>query len=615
MAKKSRSRTRVSPGLSGGAVKVGPPPLEDVPAVPRAAVLALAAALALAGAWAYSTSFRGVLVLDDIRAIARNETIRSFSSALSPAGESTVAARPVANLSFAINYALAPPDARNAFVAGPQAGPSEADAVRRNLWGYHLVNLLVHLAAALALFGVVHRTLAAAGRLKPCPTDPRPREVFTSSALRLPPSAWVAFVIALLWVVHPLHTESVTYVVQRVESLMGLFYVLTLYCAIRAWEGPRARWWTALAIVACALGMGTKEAMVGAPFVVLAWDWLFARRPLRPRLPLYVGLAATWLLLAVLVTSQYRGASVHLGEGMAWRYLATQAGVIRHYLRLSFVPAPLVFLYTWPLERSFAAVLPQTLLVGGLALLTAGGLVRRHPLAITGAWFFVVLAPSSSLLPIVTEVAAEHRMYLPLASVVACVVIGLFLGGRWLLRRVEPGGVALRAAFAAAVVAVLAVAGVFAEMTRERGRDYWSEESLWRDTVEKQPANVRARTAYGVTLFNRGKLAEAEEQLRAAIVLDPMDATAIGRLGGVLAARGQLDEAIARLQRAADLTGRRDPFVLMMLASAQGQARRFGAAAASAAEAERAARAQGRAEMATELARRAAGYAEMARRW
>ena len=111
--------------------------------------------------------------------------------------------------------------------------------------------------------------------------------------------------------VHPLTTAAVTYIVQRVESLMALFYLLTLYCSIRASGQTRTGWWTAAAIASCALGMGTKEVMVTAPVMVAAWWWLFvpaddkgARRRARTLIP---GLFLTWAVLAFLVAGERRG--------------------------------------------------------------------------------------------------------------------------------------------------------------------------------------------------------------------------------------------------------------------------------------------------------------------
>ena len=509
----------------------------------------LALLLAVLAVWAYWTSFDGVMVLDDGRAIIRNPTIRTLwplSTPLSPPAASTVAGRPVANLSFALNYALAPPDAREAFSpGGGAAAPGTAALFRRNIRSYHLLNLLIHLAAGLALFGLVRRTLLS-GRL---------RARFESSATGL------AFAAAALWLVHPLQTSAVTYVVQRVESLMGLFYLLTLYCAIRARDAQRPRAWAAVAVAFCALGMATKEVMVTVPLVVALWDWVFSdRNERRVRWGLVGALAATWVVLAALHIRYTSGPTVDLSPAIVWRYVLTQAQVITHYLRLALWPSPLVFLYEWPLATSLGAVAGPAALMVALAALTAVAVVRRAPAGFAGAWFFLILAPTSSVLPIMTEVAAEQRMYLPLAGVVALVVIGVWVGLEALAGRfIGNARVRGRTALAIAAVAAGALVIVFGLGTRVRNRDYSSEERLWGDTVEKQPENRRARINYSDALVSAGRLIEAEMNLRRAAELDPADALARAKLD---AAREKLDEAIMLREREAasrpdDATARR----------------------------------------------------------
>ena len=389
----------------------------------RYATLAAVVSLLAAGTWAYSNSFDGVLVFDDLISITANPHIKSLwplSSSLSAPRDVTVAGRPTAAFTLALNYALAPADVRDALTPpGPGAPPEDAERFLRNIWGYHALNLAVHLLAGLALFGVVRRTLRA----------PALRERFGEDST---PLAWL---ITLVWLLHPVHTEAVTYVVQRVESLMGLFLLLTLYCAIRAAEpGRRSPWWAAASVLSCAIGMGAKETMVTAPVLVVLWDHLLGRGRnagpeqgpwWRVRWPLYAGLAATWVVLAVLVAGNPRSGSAGfgLGDWTWWSYLRTQAGVVVHYLRLAAVPWPLVFDYGWPRAESWASVMPHALLLAGLLALTALAVVRRHPAGFAGAWWFVILAPTSSILPIPTEVAAEHRMYLPVAAVVALAVL------------------------------------------------------------------------------------------------------------------------------------------------------------------------------------------------
>lgn len=509
-------------------------------------VVLSAVLLIAAGAIAYANSFAGVLVLDDVRAIARNSTIRTLwplSSPMSPPGESTVAGRPVANLSFAVNYALAPSGARDVFEPeGPAALPGQQARFLDNVWGYHALNLIIHLASALLVFGIVRRTFLSK------PLSERFGGRFASAATGL------ALVTSAVWVVHPLNTAAVTYLVQRVESLMGLFYLLTMYCAIRVSSGGRV-WWTVGAIVACALGMATKEVMVTAPVVVALWLHVFGNVRDRSVRPLIVGLAATWLVFAALVWHEHRAASIDFTGVTTWSYLLTQAQVIVHYLRLAFVPHPLVFLYTWPLASSVTDVLPHAVLLIALAALTLVGLVRRHPLGFAGAWFFVILAPTSSVVPIVTEVAAEHRMYLPLAGVVACAVALAYATWQHAARRLPQGNDARqprqhKLGITIAAIATMVIVAFGIVQTRERNRDYWSAEQLWRDTVEKQPQNQRARVAYGEALAAARRYPDAETQYRAAVDLVPGDPIALVRLGSVLAAQRKLDEATPFFERA-----------------------------------------------------------------
>ena len=343
---------------------------------------------------------------------------------------------------------------------------------------------------------------------------------------------------------HPLTTSAVTYVIQRAESLMAWCFLLTLYCGMRAWTGPR--WWMAAAVTACAAGMASKESMVAAPLVVVMWDYVFSDTGgswpslLRRRSTLYLALAATWVLLAVLVSGGHRPDAAGFGfpEWPWWRYLATQAEVIAHYLRLSVLPSPLVLDYDWPPAGIAAAAVPA-LLLSGLLFVSVVTFFRRRPIGFAGVAFFLALAPTSSVLPIVTEVAAEHRMYLPLAAVIAAAVVGAFaLLGR--LRLSPRWGLAL------AGVLIL----IFSSLTLARNRDYQTLEAIWRDTVAKRPANARARHNYATTLLAQGRFREAEDHLRVALQLQPRHAEAMGALGTALCAQGRLDEGIDALQAA-----------------------------------------------------------------
>jgi tetratricopeptide (TPR) repeat protein len=390
--------------------------------------------------------------------------------------------------------------------------------------GYHAVNLAVHLATALLLFAVVRRTLQS----------PQLRARFGAVA------ALAAFAAGLIWVAHPLNTETVTYVVQRGESLAALFLLLTLYCAIRDWM------WAAVA--ACALGMGSKETMIVAPALVALWDYFFGEGGAR-RWRLYGALAATLVVVFIPMLSETQGRTVvsrllgytprAAGDTWTpWSYLLTQSGVITHYLALAFKPWPLAFdYYDWPRALSPADVLPQALLMSALFALTVFAVLDRHPLGFAGAWFFLTLAPTSSILPIPT--AAEHRMYAPLAAVVATAVVSLFA--------------VVRARPFVIVTTTLVLGLGLASVTRARNLVYASDETLWRDTVARRPGNARARVNYGIDLMKRARYADAEAQMRAALPLE-MDpetrAQASLQLGSALAAQRRFDEGIAFIERA-----------------------------------------------------------------
>ncbi len=188
-----------------------------------------------------------------------------------------------------------------------------------------------------------------------------------------------------------------------------------------------------------------------------------------------------------------------------------------------------------------------TLLLGA----TVFAIVGRQPWGFLGGWFFATLAPSSSVLPLATEVAAERRMYLPLAALVVVAVLGVYLLGQRvfvaLIADARSRRMVARVTAAALVATVVAVLGM---TTSARNRDFWSDERIWQDTVEKRPTNSRARVSYGVDLYAARRLPEAERELREAVRLKETSAPAHANLGSVLCSLGRLDEGISHLERA-----------------------------------------------------------------
>ncbi len=550
MSKKSRARAaaRTAPkaATSAKASAIGgtsPPQKLPVHFAHRAILLA-GGFIVLAALAAYHNSFSGPFVFDDVPGIKENLSIHHLWQSLTPPHETRrdsglpVAGRPIVNLSLAVNYAFGGLDP----------------------WGYHAFNLLVHTLAALTLFGIMRRTLECGrGALTP--------QLSRSRGEGTPPTE-LALAVALLWVLHPLQTESVTFISQRAESLMGLFYLLTLYCFVRGVDetgkrqearGERSEdtasasssrlpvrrplassLWSLACVFACLLGMASKEVMISAPLIVLLYDRTFVagtfREAWRKRWRLYAGLASTWLLLGYLVAStRGRGGTAGFGANITWwPYALTQFRAIVHYLQLSLWPHPLVFDYGTALATRPAEIVPYAVIVLLLLAGTVFALWRRPALGFFGVWFFAILAPSSSIVPVVTQTMAEHRMYLALIPVVVLVVLGLYslLGRR-------------------STAIFLALAAGLGCVTERRNEDYRSALALWSETVEKCPGNVRAHYNLGDNLRLLGKYPQAITEFQTTIRLEPRYAQAHDSLANLLEKiPGRLPEAISEYETA-----------------------------------------------------------------
>jgi tetratricopeptide (TPR) repeat protein len=268
--------------------------------------------------------------------------------------------------------------------------------------------------------------------------------------------------------------------------------------------------------------------MVTAPIAVLLYDRTFLagswRDAWRARRPLHLALAATWVILVRLLAGNHESAA-SAGFGMrdltVGEYARSQPGVILHYLRLALWPRGLVLDYAWPVAHGAAAVAAPAFVVVALAAAAVWAFRRRPEVGFLAVAFFVTLAPSSSVVPI-KDLAFEHRMYLPLAPLVALAVVG----GRVLLDRTALA-VGTRLRVGAALVTL--VATVATALTIARNRDYATPVAMWTDVATKRPANARARNNLGDALFDEGRIEDAVVQLQTALQLDPAyaDATTI----------------------------------------------------------------------------------------
>ena len=494
------------------------------PTLKRHAKWLIPLCLVVAGVLVYLNTLHNGYVFDDTPWVVNNERIRSLSNL----GEMLTATnRPLLEITLAVDYAI----------GGLAPAP------------YRLTNMLIHILAGLTLFGLVRRTLGLA----------------TISESVKARATWLAGAVALLWLVHPLNTQSVSYLIQRGESMMGLFYLLTLYGFVR-YATAEGRRWAVFAVVACWLGAGCKEVIATAPLVVLLYDWVFIaknwREPIVKRWGVYAGLFAMWLPLGFMLVRGLSGEDASAGfalEGKLlsrWTYLLTQAQVIVEvYLRKAFWPKPLVLDYGWwpaiphdtpadQVGRLFMAnVFWQGLLLIALLLASLWGLIRKRWWGFVGMSFFLILAPTSSFVPI-ADIAVEHRMYLPLICVLLIVV---FLGDA-VLRR-APGKQAGGLGAAIVVVAALAL-GV---QTFARNLDYHSGITLWDANVIARPNNPRAWHNLGSALDKAGRRDEAMLCYEKVLERLPNYHEAIFGIAGIWMDRGDIDKAVELFKEAVRL--------------------------------------------------------------
>jgi tetratricopeptide (TPR) repeat protein len=477
----------------------------------------------------YLPSIGGPFVLDDEVNIMRNTRLQDLANFWPPAGS-----RYLAYLTFALNYALG--------------------GLRTT--GYHAVNLALHIASALTLYGLLRalfRTPAMStwaggdGAAKGRGTGEASGEDAGMGGRGTGAAApglgsHVALVAALIFTVHPLNTQAVIYITQRFTVLASLFYLLSLYLYLRFREGrAMAPIFYLLSIVSAILASKTKEISFTLPVVIALAEYVFytspGRWPTRKRL---LALLPYGLVLLIIPLSIFGpelglwGVKTVVDDGFtrvqqildikelsSYTYLMTEFTVLPKYIRLFFLPWPLNLDYDYPHYYSFwnlrvvvGFVFLSIIFVASLvtARLARG---RGRPLLLLASagvlWFFITLSIESTVIPI-RDVIFEHRMYLPgagLEAAVAALVVYL-LGRR---RAVLPSG---RAVLAAALIIITPYTALaFARSL------VWSDGiALYEDIVRKSPEKARARNNLGVLYAKKGELDKAITQFRKTLTLD-----------------------------------------------------------------------------------------------
>jgi tetratricopeptide (TPR) repeat protein len=462
------------------------------------------------GLLCYGGTFSVPFEFDDFSAIVVNSDVTGSKSLLQLLLHG--GARRVVNLTFALNYRL----------HGLQ------------LFGYHLVNLLIHLATTLTLYFLITTLL---------------KSLYTNSSVfeadELAPhtsangSVYIAFTAALLFVCHPLQTQAVTYVVQRYTSLVALFYLLTVLAYVKGrLHGGQvgtvqlSRCCFVFAGVSAVLALLSKQSVYSLPLMILLLEvTLFQGRAIKRHLRILsiVGV----VLLALLLALVYSGTSSdwllfdlrhNLAEDLHFSrstYAITQLRVVATYLRLYFLPLGQNLDYDYPLFTSLAngeiiaAAVLHIVLVTIAVLLYRVSLqpdnrftVQQRLIALGIGWFYVALSVESSFIPI-TDVIMEHRMYLPSAGLCLAVTALVDL---------------LRLRFAIAwktvwsIVVVVCVALSLLTITRNR---VWRDElTLWQDVAAKSPHKARVLANLGWAYLNRDEYEMATRLLVTAISQD-----------------------------------------------------------------------------------------------
>ncbi len=468
----------------------------------------------------HGRSLRGEFVCDDNGSIVENPSIRSLSSletVIRGNSYTTVAGRPLLNLSLALNYAW----------GGIHPG------------GYRLFNYGVHAAGAYVLFCFLRRILTMFAE---------------TSAAAVP----LALTISLLWCVHPLTINGVSYIVQRGESLTSLCYLAALWGFVKGVQTSQRRWFV-VSVLAAWLGSLTKEIIATVPLAVIALDILVVtrdwRQALRRHWGVYLGLMTAWVPLAFcMYASRNRENTVGYGMGITLQdHIQTQVWAVAHYLRLIVWPNPLVFDY----GSEFTVTDSRQLLVASVVLAAFFSVllwlvVRRSTLAFPGVAICLLLGPSSAI-PIVTQTVAEHRMYLASAFGITWLVLVLFLAFKRL-----PGYSASRTVTQCLLLEVLLVpvALTLGVQTAQRSKTYLTADSIWYDTIHKHPKNQRPYLALAQEIIESGGDNAVALQLcnQALVLSGPYTRHLYEVRGGVHAKLGQLEPALEDFSRAISMS-------------------------------------------------------------
>jgi tetratricopeptide (TPR) repeat protein len=478
---------------------------------------------------AHGGSFHGPFVFDDEGSIVDNKSIQTLTSPakiLQDGKFTTVAGRPMLNVSLALNYAICG--------LHPE--------------GYHLVNYAIHAVAALVLFAFLRRLFL----------------IFDETTAD---ANFLALAISLLWCIHPLTINGVSYIVQRVEAMASGLYLVVLWSFVKGVQTSQRRW-LVLSVFAAWLGAMTKETIATVPLAVVALDTFLVTRDwrvaLRSHWRAYLALMTCWIPLAICMwSSSSRAGTVGFGMGLSLsEHLQTQVWAFARYLRLAIWPQPLTFDYG---DHFVMTDLPQVVsaivVVVGYLLLLVWLVIRKSPLAFPAVALCLLLGPTF-VVPIVTQPVAEHRMYLASACVLSLILVPLYATLPRLIRLVRLQTPNRARSFGIVVVPMAAICLL---ATVQHTRNFASAESLWLDTMQKRPDNPRA--VFYVALAKVHEKADLDAALTLLDQVIAMPGRYVGEAyderGRVRLLKGEYDRAMEDFTQALQLhpNGNKHPVV------------------------------------------------------
>jgi tetratricopeptide (TPR) repeat protein len=473
---------------------------------------------------AYSNTFAVPFIFDDSFNIIENESIRQLwppSYLYNRVIGTGLFGRPFISFSLAINYAIS----------------------GNNVWSYHVLNLIIHLLAALTFLEIVRLTI-----------------INNEKCSKYSDNAFLfAFACALLWSLHPLQTQAVTYVIQRCESLMALFFMLTFYTAIRGWQSASTKHWHLLAVLFFLLAIFSKEVAIVCPIILILYEWVFRgnnpSRAVKQSPILYTGLSLG-VIMAIFTTIK---ANTLISRTTQFSfsplsYWITQCQVIFHYLRLAVWPSGLTLDYGWPVAtiREIWPSITGVLILIGLSVWT---LLRRNVIGFLGACFFLILAPTS-LIPL-PDLIFEHRMYLPLAPLIIIFIGSSLNAYEWIKKRFSfwPN-IEVSIIAKSFWIFIICLGLILGYLTYQRNYDYRSAIAIFSDIIAKRPDNFRGYHGLGMALSERGQYDESLKYLSHALLLNPENAHANNDKGYILSLMNKPEEAIPFYRKSIHLNPR-----------------------------------------------------------